>query len=183
MPAQKFAVLLLLAMISYVLFDAQQYLSVGFFQSLYQQQPQITALTFFGLYVLVASFSLPGAALLTMIGGIIFDFWIALLLVSFASTIGATIAFLLSRYLLRDWVQAKFSRYLTTINQGVAEDGGFYLFSLRLIPLFPFWAINLVMGLMPIKATTFYWVSQVGMLAGTAVYVNAGASIGAVESC
>ena len=182
MPAQKFAVLLLLAMISYVLFDAQQYLSIGFFQSLYQQQPQITALTFFALYILVAGLSLPGAALLTMIGGIIFDFWIALLLVSFASAIGATIAFLLSRYLLRDWVQSKFSRYLTTINQGVAEDGGFYLFSLRLIPLFPFWAINLVMGVMPIKATTFYWVSQVGMLAGTAVYVNAGASIGAVES-
>ena len=182
MPAQKFAVLLLLALVSYVLFDAQQYLSVGFFQGLYQQQPQLTALTFFALYILVAGLSLPGAALLTVIGGIIFDFWIALLLVSFASAIGATIAFLLSRYLFRDWVQTKFSRYLKTINQGVAEDGSFYLFSLRLIPLFPFWAINLVMGLMPIKATTFYWVSQVGMLAGTAVYVNAGSSIGTVES-
>ncbi|MGB2401646.1 MAG: TVP38/TMEM64 family protein, partial [Porticoccaceae bacterium] len=139
MPAQKFAVLLLLALVSYVLFDAQQYLSVDFFQGLYQQQPQLTALTFFVLYILVAGLSLPGAALLTVIGGIILDFWIALLLVSFASAIGATIAFLLSRYLFRDWVQTKFSRYLKTINQGVAEDGSFYLFSLRLIPLFPFW--------------------------------------------
>ncbi len=184
MPARKFVIVLLLlvVLIAYALLDVQRYLSLDFFQSIYNEQPLATALTYFFLYILVAGLSLPGAALLTMIGGIIFDFWIALLLVSFASAIGATIAFLLSRYLLRDWVQAKFSRYLNVINRGIADDGAYYLFSLRLIPLFPFWIINLVMGLVPIKTTTFYWVSQIGMLAGTAVFVNAGSSIGAVET-
>lgn len=184
MPARKFVIVLLLlvVLIAYALLDVQRYLSLDFFQSIYNEQPLATALTYFFLYILVAGLSLPGAALLTMIGGIIFDFWIALLLVSFASAIGATIAFLLSRYLLRDWVQAKFSRYLNVINRGIADDGAYYLFSLRLIPLFPFWIINLVMGLVPITTTTFYWVSQIGMLAGTAVFVNAGSSIGAVET-
>ena len=161
--------------------DGQQYLSLGFFQQYYQQQPLLSALIYFVVYVLATSLSLPGAALLTIIGGMIFGLWVGVLLVSFASTLGATAAFLISRFVLRDWVQHKFGAYLKTINTGVEKDGAFYLFSLRLIPLFPFWIINLVMGLMPIKVSTYYWVSQLGMLAGTLVFVNAGATLGAVE--
>jgi len=119
--------------------------------------------------------------LLTIIGGMIFGLLTGFLLVSFASTLGATLAFLVSRFLLRDWVQSKFSGYLGAINQGMEKDGAFYLFTLRLIPVVPFWVINLVMGVTPMKVLTFYLVSQVGMLAGTAVYVNAGAELGAVE--
>ena len=111
----------------------------------------------------------------------IFGLWTGLLLVSFASSVGATLAFLVSRFLLRDWVQNKFSNYLGSVNRGIEKDGAFYLFSLRLIPVVPFWVINLVMGLTPMKVLIFYFVSQLGMLAGTAVYVNAGAELGAVE--
>ena len=180
---QKFVLVLIigLALCAYIYFDGQQYLSVGFFQGLYQEQPQLTALVYFAVYILVAGLSLPGAALLTIIGGMIFGFWVGLLLVSFASSIGATLAFLASRFVLRDWVQNKFASYLGAINKGMEKEGAFYLLSLRLIPLFPFWVINLVMGLMPIRAATFYWISQLGMLAGTALFVNAGVSLGAVE--
>lgn len=180
---QKFVLVLIigLALCAYIYFDGQQYLSVGFFQGLYQEQPQLTALVYFAVYILVAGLSLPGAALLTIIGGMIFGFWVGLLLVSFASSIGATLAFLASRFVLRDWVQNKFASYLGAINKGIEKEGAFYLLSLRLIPLFPFWVINLVMGLMPIRAATFYWISQLGMLAGTALFVNAGVSLGAVE--
>lgn len=176
------AVCISLAAAAFVLLDGQQYLSLGFFRDLYVQQPQLTALVYFLIYILVTGLSLPGAALLSIVGGMIFGLWLGLLIVSFASTIGATLAFLASRFILKDWVQAKFSGYLGTINRGMEKDGGFYLFSLRLIPLFPFWAINLVMGLMPISALRFYWVSQLGMLAGTLVFVNAGVSLGAVEA-
>ena len=176
------AVCISLAAAAFVLLDGQQYLALGFFRDLYVQQPQLTALVYFLIYILVTGLSLPGAALLSIVGGMIFGLWLGLLIVSFASTIGATLAFLASRFILKDWVQAKFSGYLGTINRGMEKDGGFYLFSLRLIPLFPFWAINLVMGLMPISALRFYWVSQLGMLAGTLVFVNAGASLGAVEA-
>jgi uncharacterized membrane protein YdjX (TVP38/TMEM64 family) len=173
---RKLVVLLILglAIAAYFYFDGQQYLSVGIFQGLYQQQPWLTALIYFAVYLLVAGLSLPGAAVLTIIGGMIFGFWTGLVLVSFASSIGATLAFFVSRFILRDWVQNKFAQYLGSINQGMEKQGAFYLFSLRLIPLFPFWAINLVMGLTIIPGTTFYWVSQLGMLAGTAVFVNAG---------
>jgi pyruvate/2-oxoglutarate dehydrogenase complex dihydrolipoamide dehydrogenase (E3) component/uncharacterized membrane protein YdjX (TVP38/TMEM64 family) len=166
---------------AYVVFDGQQYLSLDFFQQYYQQQPLVFALIYFVIYVLATSLSLPGAALLTIMGGMVFGLWVGVLLVSFASTLGATAAFLMSRFVLRDWVQAKFSNYLTAVNAGVEKDGALYLFSLRLIPLFPFWIINLVMGLMPIKVRTYYWVSQLGMLAGTFVFVNAGASLGAID--
>ena len=180
---QKFVLVLIigLALCAYVYFDGQQYFSVGFFQGLYQEQPQLTALVYFAVYILVAGLSLPGAALLTIVGGMVFGLWTGLLLVSFASSIGATLAFLASRFVLRDWVQNKFANYLEAINRGVEKEGAFYLLSLRLIPLFPFWVINLVMGLMPIGVATFYWVSQLGMLLGTAVFVNAGVSLGAVE--
>ncbi|MGB0669401.1 MAG: TVP38/TMEM64 family protein, partial [Porticoccaceae bacterium] len=180
-PKILLAVCLGLGAAAFLLLDGQQYLSLGFFRDLYSQQPQLTALIYFLIYILVTGLSLPGAALLTIIGGMIFGLWLGLLIVSFASTIGATLAFLASRFILKDWVQAKFSGYLGPINRGMEKDGGFYLFSLRLIPLFPFWAINLVMGLMPISTIRFYWVSQLGMLAGTLVFVNAGASLGAVE--
>ena len=166
---------------AYMAFDGQRYLSVDFFRDLYAQQPALTAAVYFSIYVIATAVSIPGAALLTIIGGMVFGLWIGTLLVSFASSIGATLAFLVSRFLLRDWVQAKFSSHLSTINRGIETQGGYYLFGLRLIPLFPFWMINLVMGLTPLKAVTFYLVSQLGMLAGTLVYVNAGASLGSID--
>ncbi|MEH6469079.1 MAG: FAD-dependent oxidoreductase [Porticoccus sp.] len=183
MPAKKITLLLIIALIvgAYLIFDGEQYLRLGYFQEIYHQQPLASALIYFVIYVVAAGLSLPGAALLTIIGGMVFGLWTGLLLVSFASSIGATLAFLVSRLLLRDWVQNKFSSYLASVNRGIEKEGAFYLFTLRLIPVFPFWIINLVMGLTPMKAVTFYWVSQLGMLAGTAVYVNAGAELGAVE--
>lgn len=183
MPTKKIILLLVIALIvgAYFFFDGEQYLSLGFFQEVYHQKPLVTALAYFVIYVIAAGLSLPGAALLTIIGGMVFGLWTGLLLVSFASSIGATLAFLVSRFLLRDWVQNKFSSYLVSVNRGIEKDGSFYLFTLRLIPVFPFWIINLVMGLTPMKTVAFYWVSQLGMLAGTAIYVNAGAELGAVE--
>ena len=183
MPFKKIALLLVIALIvgGYIIFDGEQYLSLAFFQNLYEQQPLLTAAVYFIIYVIAASLSFPGAALLTIIGGMIFGLWTGLLLVSFASSIGATLAFLASRFLLRDWVQNKLSSYLGSVNQGIEKDGAFYLFTLRLIPLVPFFVINLVMGVTPMRVTVFYLVSQIGMLAGTAVYVNAGAELGAVE--
>lgn len=180
---KKIALLLVIALIvgSYLFFDGQKYLSLDFFQNLYKQEPLLTAAVYFVVYVIATSLSFPGAALLTIIGGIIFGLWVGLLLVSFASSLGATLAFLVSRFLLRDWVQSKFANYLGAVNKGIEKDGAFYLFSLRLIPVVPFLVINLVMGITPMKAVVFYLVSQVGMLAGTAVYVNAGAELGAVE--
>ena len=142
----------------------------------------IAATSYFLAYVTVTAFSVPGAAVVTLLGAALFGFWTSLILVSFASTIGATLAFLSSRYLLRDWVQSKFGEKLTAINQGVERDGAFYLFSLRLIPVFPFFLINLLMGLTPIATLRFYLVSQLGMLPGTAVYLNAGTQLAQIDS-
>lgn len=164
----------------YIIFYGEQYLSLTFFQSSYQYEPLLAAAIYFVIYVVATSLSLPGASLLTMIGGMVFGFWTGLLLVSFASALGATLAFLISRFLLYDWVQSKFSSYLKSVNRGIDKDGIYYLFTLRLIPVVPFWIINLVMGVTSMRAFTFYLVSQVGMLAGTAVYVNAGTELGAV---
>ncbi len=146
------------------------------------ENPWQSALAFFAVYVAVAATSFPGAAILTLVGGAIFGFWYGLVIVSFASSLGATLAFLSSRFLLRDWVQGKFGDRLKSINEGVAKDGPFYLFALRLVPLFPFFVVNLLMGLTPIKTLTFYWVSQLGMLAGTAVFVNAGTQLAQISS-
>jgi pyruvate/2-oxoglutarate dehydrogenase complex dihydrolipoamide dehydrogenase (E3) component/uncharacterized membrane protein YdjX (TVP38/TMEM64 family) len=157
-----------------------QWLLPETYQALYQSHPLQTAGLFFVIYVLVTALSIPGAALMTLIAGAVFGLGQGLLIVSFASSLGATLAFIMSRLLLKDWVQSKFSNYLKTINIGIEKDGPFYLFTLRLIPVIPFFAINLLMGLMPISAWRFYWVSQLGMLAGTAVYVNAGAELGEV---
>ena len=144
--------------------------------------PWATALGFFALYVAFTSLSLPAAALLTLVAGAIFGVALGTLLVSFASAIGATLAMLAARFVLRDWVQARFGRQLQGINRGVEKDGAFYLFTLRLIPAFPFFLINLAMGLTPIRAWTFYWVSQVAMLPGTLIYVNAGRELARLES-
>src|SRR6056297_45302 len=152
------------------------------FYQYYLNHRLLTLGGYFVLYILVTALSLPGAAVMTLAGGALFGFWPALIVVSFASTIGATLAFLVSRFLLRDWVQGKFSNRLRAINAGIEKEGGFYLFTLRLVPLFPFFVINLVMGLTPMRTWTYYWVSQVGMLAGTAVYVNAGTQLGQIES-
>jgi pyruvate/2-oxoglutarate dehydrogenase complex dihydrolipoamide dehydrogenase (E3) component/uncharacterized membrane protein YdjX (TVP38/TMEM64 family) len=152
------------------------------FAALYQAHPARVIGAFFGIYVAVTALSLPGAAILTLLGGAIFGLWVGTLVVSFASSIGATLAMLVSRYLLRDSVKAKFGTRLADIDRGIQRDGAFYLFTLRLVPLFPFFVINLLMGLTSIKARTFYWVSQLGMLAGTLVYVNAGTQLAQIHS-
>lgn len=174
---------------SYFFFDLGQYLSLDYiknqqasFDALYQENPALILGGFFLMYVLVTALSLPGAAIMTLAAGALFGFWVALLLVSFASSMGATLAFIASRFLFHDTVQQRFGDRLKKLNEGVRKDGAFYLFTLRLVPAFPFFVINLVMGLTPIKVRTFYWVSQVGMLAGTAVYVLAGTQLGQIES-
>ncbi|HND59095.1 MAG TPA: FAD-dependent oxidoreductase, partial [Thauera aminoaromatica] len=147
-----------------------------------EASPVLVAALYFAAYVAVTALSLPGAAVMTLAGGALFGLGWGLLIVSFASTIGATLAFLVSRHLLRDSVHARFGARLRAIDEGIARDGAFYLFSLRLVPAFPFFLINLLMGLTPIRTRTFYWVSQLGMLPGTLVYVNAGTELGAVDS-
>ncbi|MCA3217832.1 MAG: FAD-dependent oxidoreductase [Burkholderiales bacterium] len=187
---KRLALLLLIVAViaAFFIFDLQRSLSLEAFQAsraridaLYARQPVPVAAAYFALYVAVAALSLPGAAVMTLIGGALFGFTTGLVLVSFASAIGATLAFLAARFLLRDWVQGKFGDKLRALNEGVAREGAFYLFALRLVPLFPFFLVNLLMGLTPIRTWTFYWVSQLGMLAGTAVYVYAGTQLGAFK--
>jgi pyruvate/2-oxoglutarate dehydrogenase complex dihydrolipoamide dehydrogenase (E3) component/uncharacterized membrane protein YdjX (TVP38/TMEM64 family) len=149
---------------------------------LYRSSPTIVAGGFFVVYIAVTGLSLPGATIMTLAAGAIFGLLWGTIIVSFASSIGATLAFLASRFLLRDSIQARFGDKLKAINAGIDKDGAFYLFTLRLVPAFPFFVINLVMGLTLIKTRTFYWVSQIGMLAGTLVYVNAGTQIAQIES-
>ncbi|MFM2074461.1 MAG: Mercuric reductase [Pseudomonadota bacterium] len=152
------------------------------FAELHAAQPLTVAAVYFVVYVVATALSFPGATIITLAGGAIFGLWQGLLLVSFASTIGATLAFVASRFVLRDWVEAKFGKRLADINAGVNQEGAFYLFTLRLIPVVPFFLINLLMGLTRMKTWTFFWVSQVGMLAGTAVFVNAGTQLAQLES-
>jgi dihydrolipoamide dehydrogenase len=173
------------AIAAFFVFDLKQYFSLDYFKAqramidaYVASNPIQAGLIFFAIYVAVTGLSLPGAAIMTLIGGAVFGLLWGTVLVSFASCIGATLAFLASRFLLRDWVQGKFGDKLKPINDGVAKEGAFYLFALRLVPAFPFFVINLVMGLTSIKTTTFYWVSQIGMLAGTIVYVYAGTQLG-----
>lgn len=142
----------------------------------------IASMIYFFAYILITAFSIPGAAVVTLLGAALFGFVTSLILVSFASSIGATLAFLSSRYLLRDWVQSKFGAKLQTINEGVEKDGPFYLFSLRLIPVFPFFLINLLMGLTPISTARYYLFSQLGMLPGTIVFLNAGTQLANIDS-
>ncbi len=147
-----------------------------------QAKPLQASLGFFLLYVIVTALSLPGAAVMTLAAGAVFGVLWGLILVSFASSLGATLAFLISRTLLRDWVQARFGAYLGTINEGLTKDGNFYLFSIRMVPLFPFFVVNLIMGLTPLRTINFYLVSQIGMLAGTFVFVFAGTQLGQIEN-
>ena len=191
MPIKKIAVISVIALAitawfyldlgSYLQFDTLQQ-RVGELRAWYAENPALAGLLYFALYVAVTALSVPGAAIMTLAGGALFGFWYALLLVSFASSIGATLAFLVSRLLLRDWVQDKFGRQLRAVNSGFEKDGAFYLFSLRLVPIFPFFVINLLMGLLPIRPWRYYWVSQLGMLPATAAYVNAGTQLGELES-
>ncbi len=144
--------------------------------------PWLTAAAYFALYVLLTALSLPGAALMTLAGGAVFGLWWGTLIVSFASSIGATLAFLVARFLLRDWVTTRFGQRLQAINDGIRREGNFYLFTLRLVPAIPFFLINLLFGLTAMKVRSFYWVSQLGMLPGTLVYVNAGTQLAQIES-
>lgn len=191
MPIKKLILLvsIIALMIAYFLFDLGQYLQLGFIQSnlqsfdrFYQQQPAFTLGIFFTIYISVTALSLPGAAIMTLAAGALFGLWVGFILVSFASTIGATLAFLASRWLFREQVESHFSNQVRAINRGINQDGAFYLFTLRLVPAFPFFLINLVMGLTQLPIWTFYWVSQLGMIAGTLVYVNAGTQLAQLES-
>jgi len=182
-------VLLLLAVSAFFALDLHHWLTFSAlkagqqdFADLYRQAPWMVAGAFFLVYILVTALSLPGAAIMTLAAGALFGLTTGTILVSFASSIGATLAFIVSRYILRDSVQDRFGDKLKSFNDGIAKDGAFYLFTLRLVPIFPFFLINLVMGLTPIRTATFYWVSQVGMLAGTLVYINAGTQLGQLES-
>jgi pyruvate/2-oxoglutarate dehydrogenase complex dihydrolipoamide dehydrogenase (E3) component/uncharacterized membrane protein YdjX (TVP38/TMEM64 family) len=177
------------AIVAFFAFDLGRYLDLAFFkeqqaaiEAYRQQNPLLTAGIFFLIYVAVTGLSLPGAAVMTLVAGAIFGLFWGLVIVSFASTIGATLAFLASRLLFKDTVQQKFGDKLRKVNEGVEKEGAFYLFALRLVPIFPFFVINLVMGLTPIRTWTFYWVSQLGMLAGTLVFVNAGTQLAQIES-
>nr|WP_253939623.1 TVP38/TMEM64 family protein [Enterobacter sp. CM29] len=143
-----------------------------------EQAPLQSALIYFAVYVLVSALSIPGAALLTLLGGAIFNLWEATLLVSLASTLGATLAMLVSRYLLRDWVQRRFAAQMNTIDVGMVRDGARYLFALRLMPLFPFFLVNLLMGLTRIQVRHYWWVSQLAMLPATVIFLNAGRELG-----
>ncbi len=170
-------------------FDLGRFLSLDYlklsqaaFADLYAQHPWQVAAAYFAIYVTATALSLPGAAIITLAGGAIFGLLWGTVIVSFASTIGATLAFLVSRFILRSTVESRFGQRLAEINRGVEKDGAFYLFTLRLIPVVPFFLINLLMGLTRMKAFTFYWVSQIGMLAGTLVYVNAGTQLARLDS-
>ena len=187
---KKIILLLIAAAVALVFaFDLHSLLTLESLKSSLEQfrefqieSPFLVAGVFFAAYVIVTAFSIPGAAVMTLAAGALFGLLQGLVLVSFASTIGATLAFIGARYLLRDTVQAKFGNRLKAINQGVEREGAFYLFTLRLVPVFPFFLINLLMGLTSMKAFTFFWVSQLGMLAGTVVYVNAGTELAKIDS-
>ncbi len=173
----------------YFTYDLGRFVSLDYFRAEQEAimawrntEPLIAAILFSLLYIAATALSLPGAAILTLVAGALFGLVWGTLLVSIASTIGATLAFLMARFLMRDWVQQRFGEKIRTMNERVAKDGAFYLFTLRLVPLFPFFVINLAMGLTAIRAWTFFWVSQLGMLAGTAVYVNAGTQLAQIDS-
>ena len=151
-------------------------------EALYAARPVAVLAGFSAVYVAVTALSLPGAAILTLAAGALFGLTTGTLVASFASTIGATLAFLAARHLFRDAVRARFGKKLAAFEENIDKDGAFYLFTLRLVPAFPFFLVNLAMGLTPIRTRTFYLVSQLGMLAGTAVFVNAGTQLARIDS-
>ena len=183
------AVLLLAGVAAFFLLDLGRYFSLAFikdsqasFQALFAEQPVLVVLVFSAAYVAVTALSLPGAAIMTLAAGASFGLVLGTVVVSLASTLGATLAMLAARYVLRDSIQARFGKRLDDINKGIEKEGAFYLFTLRLIPLMPFFAVNLLMGLTKIKTWTYFWVSQLGMFAGTVVFVNAGTQIAKIDS-
>jgi uncharacterized membrane protein YdjX (TVP38/TMEM64 family) len=175
--------------IAFKIFHLGDYLTLSYikesqknFAALYESNKAAVIAAYMAFYILVTSLSLPGAAVLGLAAGSLFGLVTGTIAVSFASTIGATLACAVSRFVLRDWVQDKFGDRLRTVNEGIEKEGAFYLFTLRLIPVFPFWLINLVMGLTKMPLRTFSWVSQIGMLPGTIVFVNAGRELAKIES-
>jgi uncharacterized membrane protein YdjX (TVP38/TMEM64 family) len=183
-------VVVIIALVAaFKIFNLGDYLSLSYikesqmkFETLYSENRVPVIAGFMVIYILVTSLSLPGAAVMTLAAGALFGLLTGTILVSFASTIGATIACFAARFILRDWIQGKFGDKLKTVNEGIEKEGAFYLLTLRLIPIFPFWLINLVMGLTKMPLKTFFWVSQIGMFAGTIVYVNAGKELGKIET-
>ena len=188
---KKIGLLVLIAAIvaGFFYFDLHQLLTLDGLKSGLTQfeewrsaSPVLVTGGFLLLYIVVTALSLPGAVIMTLAAGALFGLVLGTVIVSFASSIGATLAFLASRYLLQSTVQKRFGDRLKAFNEGVEKDGAFYLFTLRLVPVFPFFLINLVMGLTKLRAFTFYWASQLGMLVGTVIYVNAGTQLGQLES-
>jgi len=181
------AIMITVAIFHYL--DLGQYLTIDYlkesrdyFARLYSEHRLAVITAYAVIYITVTALSLPGAVVMTLAGGALFGLAVGTLVISFASTIGASLACIVSRFLLRDWVQTKFKKQLTTINKGIEKEGAFYLFTVRLIPVFPFFLINMVMGLTGMRIFTFYWVSQVGMLPGTLVYVNAGRELARINA-
>lgn len=183
------ACVIVLGIVAFRYFDLGQYLTLeylkasqGRLQMLYLDNRLLFIAGYMAIYIAVTALSLPGAVVLTLAGGGLFGLVVGTLVVSFASTIGATLACLVSRFFLREWVQGRFGDKLATINTGIEKEGAFYLFSLRLVPIFPFFVINLLMGLTRMRLFTYYWVSQLGMFAGTVVFVNAGKELAKIDS-
>jgi uncharacterized membrane protein YdjX (TVP38/TMEM64 family) len=191
MNTSRFILLVVIALVVSIFFyfDLGHYLSL---ETLKEQQsvieayranhPKLAIVIYMLVYIVVTALSLPGAAILTLAGGAVFGIWWGTMIVSFASSIGATLAFLAARFLFRESVKTRFAAWLKAIDEGVEKEGGFYLFTLRLVPVFPFFMINLLMGLTNMRVGVFYLVSQVGMLAGTVVYVNAGTQLAKIDS-
>jgi uncharacterized membrane protein YdjX (TVP38/TMEM64 family) len=181
--------IVILAFGAFFYFDAGQWLTLeqlkaqqASLESYRAANPVIVAVLYILVYIVVAALSLPGAALMTLTGGAVFGVFWGTIFANISATIGATCAFLIARFVLGNWVQEKFGDRIEPINRGIEQDGGFYLFSLRIVPVFPFVVINVVMGLTKIKTFTFFWVSQIGMLAGAAVYANAGTQLAKIDS-
>ncbi len=181
--------LLGLVVMLFLFFDLGRFLTLDYlknsqarFQEIYQDHRLLVIGVYMAVYIVVTALSLPGAAVMTLAGGALFGLVTGTVVVSFASTIGATCACLAARFVLRDWVQNRFGDRLTAINRGMREEGPFYLFTLRLIPIFPFFVINLLMGLTSLPMRTYFWVSQIGMLPATVVYVNAGKQLAKIDS-
>jgi uncharacterized membrane protein YdjX (TVP38/TMEM64 family) len=179
----------LVAVVAFFVSGVGDFLTLSYLKAAHEEavayvaaNPIVSSLGFFAMYVVVTALSLPGAAIMTLAAGAIFGLLWGLVIVSFASTIGATLAMLISRILLGEWVQTRFVAQLKSVNEGLQRDGAFYLFSIRMVPLFPFFIVNLVMGLTRIPIWQYYLVSQVGMLAGTVVYVFAGTQLAGIEA-
>jgi uncharacterized membrane protein YdjX (TVP38/TMEM64 family) len=165
----------------YFILGGDQLLDLKYYQSLYQESPVSTALAFFAIYLLATAFSLPSSAVLSIGSGMIFGRLIGIPLALLACSIGGTLAFLSSRYLLHDFIERRFSRQYDKVNSGVQRDGAFYVFSLRMVPVIPFWLLNLLMGLTKMKISHFYFATLSGMIPMTAILVHFGTELGAIE--